>query len=58
MALSLINSFNVGDNATLELGGASYVTTAVVGGITYVFVAGKGNATTASASSRSTPTAR
>ena len=43
MALSLINSFNVGDDATLELGGASYVTTAVVGGTTYVFVSGKGN---------------
>ena len=43
MALSFINSFNVGDNATLELGGASYVTTAAVGGTTYVFVAGKGD---------------
>ena len=43
MALSLINSFNVGDNAELELGGASYVTTAAVGGTTYVFVAGKGD---------------
>ncbi|MGB9367057.1 MAG: VCBS domain-containing protein, partial [Xanthobacteraceae bacterium] len=42
MALSLINSFNVGDNATLQLGGASYVTTAAIGGTTYVFVTGKG----------------
>src|SRR5262249_4744052 len=41
MALNLINSFNVGDDTTLELDGASYVTTATVGGITYVFVAGK-----------------
>jgi large repetitive protein len=43
MALSLINSFNVGDDATLQIGGASYVTTAVVGETTYVFVTGKGN---------------
>src|ERR1044072_1903924 len=43
MAISLINSQNVGDNGTLQLGGASYVTTAVVGGTTYVFVTGKGN---------------
>jgi VCBS repeat-containing protein len=42
MAISLINSSNVGDNATLQLGGASYVTTAVVGDTTYVFVTGKG----------------
>ena len=43
MAISLINSYNVSDNGTLQLGGASYVTTAVVGGTTYVFVTGKGN---------------
>ena len=43
MAISLINSHNVGDNGTLQLGGASYVTTADVGGTTYVFVTGKGN---------------
>ena len=43
MALTLINSHNVGDNATLQLGGASYVTTAVVGGTPYVFVTAKGN---------------
>ena len=41
MPLILTNSFNVTDNATLKLDGASYVTTALVGGITYVFVAGK-----------------
>ncbi|MEJ0074051.1 MAG: VCBS domain-containing protein [Alphaproteobacteria bacterium] len=41
MTLSLINSFNVADDATLQLGGASYVTTAVIGETTYVFVTGK-----------------
>src|SRR4051794_22817147 len=41
MALHLTNTFNVGDDATLELAGASYVTTAQIGAQTYVFVAGK-----------------
>ena len=41
MASSLTNSFNITDSGTLELDGASYVTTALVGGITYVLVAGR-----------------
>jgi 6-phosphogluconolactonase (cycloisomerase 2 family) len=38
MALHFTNTDNVGDNATLELTGARAVTTAVIGGITYLFV--------------------
>ena len=40
MALSLINQFNVTDDATLRLDRAFSVTTAVVGGTTYLFAAG------------------
>ena len=41
MAPSLTNISNISDSGTLELDGASYVTTALIGGITYVFVAGR-----------------
>ena len=41
MASSLTNISNITDGGTLELVGASYVTTAVVGGVTYVFVASR-----------------
>ena len=44
MASTLTNSFNITDSGTLELDGASYVTTAVVGGVTYVLVAGRDDA--------------
>ena len=37
---TLTNVDNVSDDATLELDGAFGVTTAVVGGTTYLFVAG------------------
>src|SRR6185312_11838352 len=37
---TLTNTNNFSDNGTLNLNGASDVTTAVIGGITYVFVAG------------------
>ncbi|MGH6735227.1 MAG: hypothetical protein ACRECX_04000 [Methyloceanibacter sp.] len=40
MAVTLVNSFNVQDNATLELDGAFTVTTAVVGGTSLLFVGG------------------
>jgi 6-phosphogluconolactonase (cycloisomerase 2 family) len=40
---TLTNVDNVTDDATLELGGAVGVTTAVVGGTTYLFVAGIGD---------------
>ena len=37
---TLTNVFNVADNATMNLGGAFALTTAVVGGTTYLFVGG------------------
>jgi VCBS repeat-containing protein len=37
---TLTNTNNFSDNATLNLNGASDVTSAVIGGVTYVFVAG------------------
>lgn len=40
MSLSPSNSFNLTGNARLERDRASYVTTAQVGGIIYIFVAG------------------
>ena len=40
MALHIHNTDNVSDDATLELDGAAGVTTAVVGGTTYLFVTG------------------
>jgi 6-phosphogluconolactonase (cycloisomerase 2 family) len=41
MALHIHNTANVSDDATLELDGAVAVTTAVVGGTTYLFVTGR-----------------
>jgi len=40
MSLDIINTDNVTDNATLQLNGARSVTTAEVGGVTYLFAAG------------------
>ncbi len=40
MPFDIVNRDNVSDNATLQLFGASSVTSAVVGGTTYLFVAG------------------
>jgi len=40
---TLTNVDNVGDDATLELDGALGITTAVVGGVTYLFVTGAGD---------------
>ena len=40
---SLTSVFNIGDDGTLELAGAIFVSTAVVSGTTYLFVAGSGD---------------
>ncbi len=40
MAVTLVNTFNVTDGGTLELDFANGVTTATIGGTTYLFVAG------------------